>query len=166
MNHEQHTLSKAQGLGDNKGSGRHACIYLQIMLRYPEAKLLLCAPQNYSADLLASALRKAGVTAADMLRLNDPRLPPNQVSIPPQHMSNIVSQDCWMPSCRSAAAALSCSLLRCPMQCSKGRDNLAQVTFLHLHGALCIPCPHLPFTHSLEVTAHAGEGRRAAFLPP
>ena len=50
----------------------------QIMLREPEAKLLLCAPQNYSADLLASALRQAGVTPADMLRLNDPRLPPNQ----------------------------------------------------------------------------------------
>ena len=52
---------------------------LQIMLREPEAKLLLCAPQNYSADLLASALRQADVTPADMLRLNDPRLPPNQV---------------------------------------------------------------------------------------
>ena len=52
---------------------------VQIMLRQPNAKLLLCAPQSYSADLLASALRKAGVKANDMLRLNDPRLPPNQV---------------------------------------------------------------------------------------
>ncbi len=121
MNHEQHTLSKAQGLGDNKGSGRHACIYLQIMLRYPEAKLLLCAPQNYSADLLASALRKAGVTAADMLRLNDPRLPPNQVSIPPQHMSNIVSQDCWMPSCRSRSCCLIMFIVEVPHAMQQGK---------------------------------------------
>jgi len=59
---------------------------MQIMLRQPEAKLLLCAPQNYSADLLASALRKAGVTSADMLRLNDPRLPPNQVCYRPSQL--------------------------------------------------------------------------------
>ena len=51
----------------------------QILERHREAKLLLCAPQNYSADLLASALCQAGVTATEMLRLNDPRRPPNQV---------------------------------------------------------------------------------------
>ena len=88
MDHVQHALNgEAQGLGDSHRSESHACASLQIMLRHPEAKLLLCAPQNYSADLLASALRKAGVTAADMLRLNDPRLPPNQVRILPYSLS-------------------------------------------------------------------------------
>ncbi|EIE26144.1 P-loop containing nucleoside triphosphate hydrolase protein [Coccomyxa subellipsoidea C-169] len=51
---------------------------LQVLKREPAAKLLLCAPQNYSADLLASAL-SAKVPTSDMLRLNDPRRPPNQV---------------------------------------------------------------------------------------
>ena len=64
---------------------------MQLMLRQPKARLLLCAPQNYSADLLASALRKAGVTDADMLRLNDPRLPPNQVPKRPTHLLHVVT---------------------------------------------------------------------------
>ena len=51
----------------------------QVLQRVPGARLLLCAPQNYSADLLASALSAAGVLPADLLRLNDPRRPPNQV---------------------------------------------------------------------------------------
>lgn len=49
----------------------------QVLKREPAAKLLLCAPQNYSADLLASAL-SAKVPVGDMIRLNDPRRPPNQ----------------------------------------------------------------------------------------
>jgi len=49
---------------------------MQILKREPEAKLLLCAPQGYSADLLASALvETAAVTAVDMLRIADPRHP-------------------------------------------------------------------------------------------
>lgn len=53
----------------------------QVLKREPAAKLLLCAPQNYSADLLASALC-AKVPTSDMLRLNDPRRPPNQARLP------------------------------------------------------------------------------------
>lgn len=55
---------------------RHVAAW-QVLKREPAAKLLLCAPQNYSADLLASAL-SAKVPTSDMLRLNDPRRPPNQ----------------------------------------------------------------------------------------
>ncbi|KAI7838701.1 hypothetical protein COHA_007499 [Chlorella ohadii] len=49
---------------------------LQLLQAYPHARLLLCAPLNYSADLLCSALAAAGLGSADMLRLNDPRRPP------------------------------------------------------------------------------------------
>lgn len=53
----------------------------QVLAGTPDARLLLCAPQNYSADLLASALGAAGVPKQDLLRLNDPRRPPNQVHV-------------------------------------------------------------------------------------
>ena len=56
----------------------------QVLKREPAAKLLLCAPQNYSADLLASAL-SAKIPTSDMLRLNDPRRPPNQARLPLLH---------------------------------------------------------------------------------
>ncbi|PRW57862.1 helicase MOV-10 [Chlorella sorokiniana] len=49
---------------------------LQLLQAYPHARLLLCAPLNYSADLLCSALAAAGLGSGDMLRLNDPRRPP------------------------------------------------------------------------------------------
>jgi putative helicase MOV10L1 len=49
---------------------------LQLLSTYPEARLLLCAPQNYSADLLCSALAAAGLSKTRLLRLNDPRRPP------------------------------------------------------------------------------------------
>ena len=39
----------------------------------------MCAPQGYSADLLASALGKAGVSPSELLRLADPRHPPVQM---------------------------------------------------------------------------------------
>ncbi|KAK9829778.1 hypothetical protein WJX72_007868 [[Myrmecia] bisecta] len=52
---------------------------LQILQRQPGAHLLLCAPQSYSADLLCSAMAKAGITSKQMLRLHDPRHPPPQV---------------------------------------------------------------------------------------
>ena len=55
----------------------HATV--QVVKREPEARLLLCAPQGYSADLLASALGAAGVTRDDMLRIADPRHPPVQM---------------------------------------------------------------------------------------
>ncbi len=40
----------------------------------------MCAPQNFSADLLFKALSAAGITTEYMIRLNDPRVPPTQVS--------------------------------------------------------------------------------------
>ena len=48
---------------------------LQLLARYPEARLLCCAPVGYSADLLCSALAAAGMDPQDLLRLNDPRRP-------------------------------------------------------------------------------------------
>ena len=44
------------------------------------ARLLMCAPQNYSADLLFKALAAAGISNEFMIRLNDPRIPPAQVN--------------------------------------------------------------------------------------
>lgn len=44
----------------------------------PGARVLLAAPANYSADLLASALAAAGISLDELLRLNDPRRPVNQ----------------------------------------------------------------------------------------
>lgn len=49
---------------------------LQLLSTYPKARLLLCAPQNYSADLLCSALAAANFSKTQVLRLNDPRRPP------------------------------------------------------------------------------------------
>eukprot|EP00877_Chromochloris_zofingiensis_P007320 jgi/Chrzof1/2841/Cz12g00230.t1 len=48
---------------------------LQIRQAYPSRRILCCAPLNFSADLICSALAAAGVPVADMCRLNDPRLP-------------------------------------------------------------------------------------------
>ncbi|WIA17691.1 hypothetical protein OEZ85_009208 [Tetradesmus obliquus] len=48
---------------------------LQYRIAHPNARLLCCAPANYSADLLCSALARAGVTGRELLRLNDPRRP-------------------------------------------------------------------------------------------
>lgn len=56
--------------------------YLTLMQVYKHvegARLLLCAPQNFSADLLFKALTAAGVTTDYMIRLVDPRIPPAQV---------------------------------------------------------------------------------------
>lgn len=41
-----------------------------------EVSAALSLLQNYSADLLCSALAAAGLGTGDMLRLNDPRRPP------------------------------------------------------------------------------------------
>ena len=51
----------------------------QVLEREPEARLLLCAPGNFSADLLASALHAAGTPAAQLRRFVDPRWPPERV---------------------------------------------------------------------------------------
>ncbi len=54
----------------------------QVYNKVKGARILMCAPQNYSADLLFKALAAAGVTNDYMIRLNDPRVPPAQVSPP------------------------------------------------------------------------------------
>lgn len=48
---------------------------LQLMDAFPKARLLLAAPQNYSADVICANLAAAGVSPVDMVRLNDPRRP-------------------------------------------------------------------------------------------
>ncbi|GAB4815315.1 hypothetical protein N2152v2_002361 [Parachlorella kessleri] len=52
---------------------------LQLLSAHPGCRLLLCAPQNYSADLLCSALGASGLGPNTLLRLNDPRRPASQV---------------------------------------------------------------------------------------
>lgn len=49
------------------------------MEHMPHARVLLCAPQNYSADLICLKLAQAGVQPGTTVRLNDPRRPINQV---------------------------------------------------------------------------------------
>ncbi|KAL4430622.1 hypothetical protein ABPG75_005878 [Micractinium tetrahymenae] len=49
---------------------------MQLLQTYSHARLLLCAPQNYSADLLCSALAAAELGREEMVRVNDPRRPP------------------------------------------------------------------------------------------
>ncbi|KAF8325174.1 P-loop containing nucleoside triphosphate hydrolase protein [Cantharellus anzutake] len=44
----------------------------QILHQDPGARLLVCAPSNSAADLLADRLRQQGSAASDMLRLNAP----------------------------------------------------------------------------------------------
>ena len=58
---------------------------LQV-LQQEGVRLLMCAPKNFSADLLCSALGQAGITQEAMLRLNDPRHPPPQVTAPSQYL--------------------------------------------------------------------------------
>jgi Rad3-related DNA helicase len=52
---------------------------LQALAADDDSPLLLCAPQNFACDTLCERLLDAGVAASAMLRLMDPRLPPNQV---------------------------------------------------------------------------------------
>ena len=51
-----------------------------MLKRQPQARLLLCAPGNFSADLLSSALLASGVGAGQQRRFVDPRWPPERVS--------------------------------------------------------------------------------------
>ena len=55
------------------------CCPSYVRVAHPKARLLCCAPANYSADLLCSALACAGVSVREMLRLNDWRRPLIQV---------------------------------------------------------------------------------------
>lgn len=52
----------------------------QVYRTVKGARLLMCAPQNFSADLLFKALAAASISNQFMIRLNDPRIPPAQVS--------------------------------------------------------------------------------------
>eukprot|EP00887_Chlorella_sp_A99_P008046 scaffold12.g8046.t1 len=52
---------------------------LQLLARYPDCRLLLAAPQAYSADLLCSTLAAAGCGQEQMVRANDPRRPAFEV---------------------------------------------------------------------------------------
>lgn len=52
-----------------------ACV-LSLLSNFPDAKILCCAPQNFSADIVASSLLASGLPQSDILRLNDPRRPP------------------------------------------------------------------------------------------
>lgn len=66
---------------------------VQVLRREPGARLLLCAPQNFSADLLASAL-SAKMPPSDMVRLNDPRRPPNQAFPKPSSTPSSTAAAC------------------------------------------------------------------------
>jgi DNA polymerase III delta prime subunit len=48
---------------------------LQILKRYPHARILCCAPKNFSADTMCWELGKRGISVTQMIRLNDPRRP-------------------------------------------------------------------------------------------
>lgn len=48
---------------------------LQVLKKYPNARILCCAPKNFSADTMCSELAKRGISAQQMIRLNDPRRP-------------------------------------------------------------------------------------------
>ncbi len=63
----------------------------QVYSSVKGARLLMCAPQNFSADLLFKALSAAGITTDYMIRLNDPRVPPTQVS------HHVVAVHCVLP---------------------------------------------------------------------
>lgn len=67
------------GIHGPPGTGKTislVALSLEIRAAYPESRLLCCAPQNYSADLLCSALATSGLGPDQLLRLNDPRRPP------------------------------------------------------------------------------------------
>lgn len=51
------------------------CCVIEIIKRHPQATILCCAPQNFSADVLCSELLRMGLPKSKILRLNDPRRP-------------------------------------------------------------------------------------------
>ena len=52
----------------------------QILDKDPSARILACAPSNSAADLIADRLRHYGVAASQMLRLNAPTRPVENLS--------------------------------------------------------------------------------------
>ena len=48
------------------------CVF-QLLRRTPSSRILICAPMNYSCDLITHSLAKAGLQPAQMMRLQDPR---------------------------------------------------------------------------------------------
>ena len=51
------------------------CCVIEIVKRHPQATILCCAPQNFSADVICSELLRMGLSKLKILRLNDPRRP-------------------------------------------------------------------------------------------
>jgi hypothetical protein len=47
----------------------------EVLNKHSAAKILCCAPQNFTADIICSELRKKGIDSKKTLRLNDPRRP-------------------------------------------------------------------------------------------
>lgn len=71
--------------------------FRQILKKEEDAKLLLCAPQGYSADLLASALGAAGLKPTELMRLADPRHPPVQMKeVVALHQSSPLHRSAWL----------------------------------------------------------------------
>ena len=67
------------GIHGPPGTGKTVTLVslaVEIRNAYPKSRLLCCAPQNYSADLLCSALATSGLGPEKLFRLNDPRRPP------------------------------------------------------------------------------------------
>ncbi len=83
----------------------------QVYSSVKGARLLMCAPQNFSADLLFKALSAAGITTDYMIRLNDPRVPPTQVS------HHVVAVRRVLPPCCCCALHLVSVLLLCIAPC-------------------------------------------------
>lgn len=90
----------------------------QVYRTIKGARLLMCAPQNYSADLLFKALAAAGISNQFMIRLNDPRIPPAQVS------SLFPTQGALQSVCRVAQCTATQETLKLPIcrvtQCKAG----------------------------------------------
>lgn len=76
---------------------------LQLFHQDPDARLLICAPQNFSADLLCSRLAAAGITPTDMIRCNDPRLFTTRVRC---------------PACLEVLSGSPVLVADCPLACS------------------------------------------------
>ena len=79
-------------------SSESAFVELLQVLQQEGVRLLMCAPKNFSADLLCSALGQAGITKKAMLRLNDPRHPPPQVTASLQNVLCVgqpAQGSCW-----------------------------------------------------------------------
>eukprot|EP00884_Botryococcus_braunii_P022696 jgi/Botrbrau1/910/Bobra.0167s0026.1 len=73
------------------GTGKTATVIeavLQVYRKDSAAKILVCTPHNFAADMLAVDLAQGGVQPPNLLRLIDPRRPPNQVGPDALRLSN------------------------------------------------------------------------------